>query len=289
MKKICFISNKYPNPLDPNVLVFLQQFVWSVAEKGYQCTIICPLPVNINPAFLKFPKSKLEFSENGALIRIYYPRYISFGQKMHLGVRLACLTSHNFIKAVDSAIKKMIEQPEILYGHFVSPAGIAAARMGEKLKVPSFMAYGEATLNTIRQLGVKKVTKELGKLNGVVAVSTQNKEMLMSVNAVNEEKIGVFPNGYRKERFYMRNKIESRAVFNLPRDAFIVCFVGSFDHRKGIERMMKAVEELYGVYAVCAGKGSLIPEGEKCLYSRSVKTRIYLFFTAHRIYSSCQR
>lgn len=62
--KITFITNKYPNPVEENVLVFLQQLVWSMADKGIECTVICPVPVNINPKYIKFPYKTYEKTEN---------------------------------------------------------------------------------------------------------------------------------------------------------------------------------------------------------------------------------
>ncbi|MHB1314474.1 MAG: glycosyltransferase family 4 protein [Christensenellales bacterium] len=271
MKKICFLTNKYPNPLEPNVLVFLQQFVWSVADQGYQCTVICPLPINIQPKFLGFPKSRIEKTENGKFVKISYPKYISYGLKERLFFKLAVQTTNNYTRAVCSVVEAMKEKPDAIYGHFAAPAGIAAARVGQKYKIPSFMAYGEATFKTIAQYGVKRAAQELKDLNGVIAVSGHNREMFLSVDTIEESRVKVFPNGFRKERFYQRNKQEARDRFGLPRDAFIVCFVGSFDHRKGIDRLMKAVNESEGVYAICAGNGKLVPKGDKCLYNKSVR------------------
>src|SRR5699024_2921552 len=118
--------------------------------------------------------------------------------------------------AVKKVISKLDDKPDALYGHFVTPAGIAAARIGRAYNIPSFLAYGEATSNMIKHFGYKEAAKELYSLSGVVSVSTHNKDVLLSVNAVKEEIIEVFPNGYREERFYPRNKLTSRKKFGLP-------------------------------------------------------------------------
>ena len=94
--------------------------------------------------------------------------------------------------------------------------------------------------------------------------------MLLYKNIVPESKIGVFPNGYRPERFFPRDKIESRKKFNLPLDKFIVAFVGSFDNRKGINCLETAVDKIDDVYMICAGKGELIPHSNKCLWDKPV-------------------
>lgn len=278
LKNICIITNKYPNPIEPNVLVFVQQLVWTMADLRMDCTVICPMPININPSYAKFPNKIIEQTENGNLVTVYLPKYIGFGQSDILGFNPARITTKLFTHAVSRVINDMKTKPDAVYGHFVTPAGIAAARIGKKYKIPSFMAHGEATFMTIDHFGKERVAKELESLNGVVAVSTQNKNMLTSINAVAERKIEVFPNGFRKERFFPRNRTESRRKFDLPEDAFIISFVGSFDNRKGIERLMEAVNNLDNVYVICAGSGELKPSSNRCLYSDPVKNEDLPFF-----------
>ena len=64
MESIMIITNKYPNITDPNVCVFVQQLVWTMADLGYQCMVIVPLPINLNKAFVNFPEKKEEVTEN---------------------------------------------------------------------------------------------------------------------------------------------------------------------------------------------------------------------------------
>lgn len=270
MKKICIITNKYPNPLEPNILVFVQQLVWEFADQGIDCCVVAPLPVNINPKYLNFPYKKIERTDKGNEVKIFMPKYIGFGQSNIFGLNPSKLTTNNFTSAVSRVIKNMEQLPDAVYGHFITPAGIAAARIGEDFDIPSFMAYGEATLNTIKHFGIENTKKELSKIDGIVAVSSKNKNTLVSTGIVEDNKIEVFPNGYRPERFYPRDKIKSREKFDLPYDKFIVSFVGSYDNRKGIKRLEKAIEELEDVYFISAGQGALEPNSNKCLYSGRV-------------------
>lgn len=278
LKRICVLTNKYPNPIENNVLIFVQQLVWAMADQGVKCLVICPVPVNLNLKYAKFPSKTFEKTENNSIVEIYYPKYISLGQSDILGFNPARITTDNFNQSVRKVIGSMEDKPDAIYGHFITPAGISAARIGREFDIPSFMAYGEATLGTIEHFGIEKVNDELSNLNGVVAVSKKNKNILISVNAVKEEIIEVFPNGYREERFFSHDKNESRLKFGLPKDKFIVSFVGSFDHRKGIKRLMKAVNELDNVYVICAGAGEYLPSGDRCLYNKSVKNEELPYF-----------
>lgn len=271
MKKICVIVNKYPNIIEPNVCVFIQQLVWSFADMGYECSVISPLPVNLNKDYLQFPESKVESNENGKKVTIYYPRYISMGQAGRFAQKLrVALTTNSYMNAVESVFKKMPSMPDILYSHFICPSGVVASRLGKKYGIPAFMAHGEATYTGDAKYGNHKLARELSGLNGVIAVSSQNKDYCVDTGIVAETIVGVFPNGYRKERFYPRSKQEARQRFGWPEDAFIAGFCGSFDERKGILRLQEAVDQIPDAYFVCAGKGKLMPTSEKCLWAKPV-------------------
>ena len=88
----------------------------------------------------------------------------------------------------------------------------------------------------------------------------------------------MFPNGYRKERFYPRDKKESREKFGFEEDDFIVGFVGSFDDRKGVLRLEKAVENTRNVNFACAGKGKLVPTSSKCLFAKPINNEELPYF-----------
>lgn len=270
MQRLSIITNKYPNEIEPNVLVFVQQLVWAMADLGIDCSVICPMPVNLNPRYFKFPYKSVEVTENGSKVTIYRPKYIGYGQSDIWKFNPARITTHNFTRSVAKVIQSFKDKPDAVYGHFVTPAGVTSARIGRIFNIPAFMAHGEATFMTINHFGSMRVAKELSTLSGVVAVSTQNKNMLTSINAVREEIIEVFPNGYRKERFFPRDKLESRERFNLPQDKFIVGFVGSFDHRKGVRRLIDAINMLDDIYVICAGAGEFTPKDDKCLYNSPV-------------------
>lgn len=271
LKKICIITNKYPNKYDNNVLVFLKQLVHEFADLGINCDVICPMPINLNIKYIKLPYVENEYTLNGNVVRVYRPKYIGFGQTKIFGFNPARITTKLFEDIVLETIKKNAMKPDVFYSHFITPAGIAAATIGKKLDIPSFMAYGEATEMSINNFGgAKKVSDKLMFLKGVIAVSQNNKSMLMNNNIIDEKKIVVFPNGYNPKIFYSMERNEARKRFNFSQDEFIVGFVGSFDDRKGILRLQKAIDNLENVKFACAGKGPLQPDSNNCIFCEPV-------------------
>lgn len=286
IRNLCIVTNKYPNIYEPNVLVFVQQLVWAFANLGVKCTVICPMPVNIHVKYFKLPYKSYEQTDYGENVTVYRPKYISLGQTKILGVNPSHISTKSFELCVLKTIKKLDFIPDALYSHFITPAGIATARLSNRLNIPSFMAHGEATTMTIEDFGgADKVMNELKYLDGVIAVSDHNKKMLTDLKIVSEEKIRVFPNAYNPYRFTKISKKEARNKFGFADDDFIVGFVGSFDDRKGVLRLEQAIERIDGVKFACAGKGELTPSSKKCVWSKPVNhTHLSEFYSACDIF-----
>ena len=272
MKSICIVTSKYPTTYNSSSLVFVQQLAWTLADIGISVKVVCPIPINIEGAKgLKLPKKNIEKTNSENVVEVYYPKYIGFGQQNIGFYNTASLTLSTFTKAVLQTVESFQHKPEVIYGHFISPAGVSAARVGRKLDIPSYVAYGESSPWSIKNIGLEKVKKELQSINGVISVSTKNKNDLVNLGVVSPDKVGIFPNAVRKEHFYPRNKREARKRLKLPEDKFIVAFVGHFIERKGINKVINSVNAIDDVYAIYAGKGPISPVGEKTLYSALVK------------------
>lgn len=275
MKHICFISNRYPNVLTPTRQVFVQKLIWELADMGVNCTVISPVPVNqYLSTFSKLPLEAEEVTPNGAVIKLYFPRYISFGQVKIAGLKTSPLTTQVFTAAVRKVFKKLPTKPDVVYGHFLAPAGICAARMGREFNIPSFAAFGESTIWSIAAFGKEKIKKELSTLSGIISVSTANKKVLQELNIFPDEKVKVFPNGIKGSSFYPRDKSQSRDKFGFGRDAFLVSYVGQFSERKGIMRAAEAVDGLPDTQVAFAGKGKLLPNNANCVHKTSVAPQL---------------
>lgn len=284
---ICIITNKYPNKYEPNVLIFLQQLVWQFADLGHKCTVICPMAANIHPKYFTLDKVTVEKSFAGNDVVVYRPKYFSLGQTTISGINPAKFSVYSFTKCALKIIRKNNIPVDVLYSHFITPAGIATARIGKKMHKPVFIAHGEATIMTINDFGgPKAVAKELNSITGIVAVSAHNKNMLVENQVIESDKIRIFPNGFNPSRFYVMDKKEARRKMCFPLNAFIVGFVGSYDERKGILRVQKAVDQLDDVVFACAGKGTQIPSSNKCIFHGSVKNAdLVTFYNACDIFA----
>lgn len=272
MKQLVILANKYPNEFDPNINVFTQQTAWTFADLGYECVVVCPSAVNLNKTNRKLPLETVEMTEQGNNVRIVRPHYLSMGQRPGpFNKQRVSFTVSHYVASVKQALLEYCIDPALFFGEFLCPCGVAAVKLGENLGVPSFFQHGEALYFGDEYFGNARLKNDLlVGLTGAVAVSTQNKGYLLDAGIVSSDRIGVFPNGCRGDRFYPRDKHEARLKLGWPDDAFVVGLTGSFDERKGVMRLKSAVESLDGVYYACAGKGSLDPSGEKCLLSSPI-------------------
>lgn len=281
MKRVCFVANKYPNIIDPNGLVFLQQLVWEFANQGINCSVICPVQINVYPKLRKLSNHMVEITDKNVKIDLYFPKYIGFGQsKKIFGKSMALLTTTLFTHSIKKCIDKYNLKFDIFYGHFITPAGIASVDLGNYYSIPSFIAYGESTLWSIEQYGIERVRNKLKGVSGIISVSTENKDILINNCIVPNSKIRVFPNGYNPKRFFKIDKNLSRNKFGWNNNDFIVGFCGSFDDRKGILRVEAAVDEINNdnVKFACAGKGKLIPTSNKCILKEPVNNDNLVYF-----------
>jgi glycosyltransferase involved in cell wall biosynthesis len=266
--KICVIVNIYPNCIKKYLLVFVQQLVSEWAKKDVDCTVICPLALNLNYKYKKVPYLRIDKTE-GKDVTVYFPKFFGLGQVTKIfGKSVAPFTTKNFTRSVSRVIKNENLDFDIIYSHFITPAGMCAAIIGNKMNIPTFVAYGEEDERTIDQLGEKNIRIHFQNIKGVIAVSSKNANILINRKIVSKEKIHIFPNGYNPNKFYSKNKKECRRKLGLDENQFIVGFCGSFDDRKGILRLEKAIDNINDVYFICAGSGKSQPKSKKCLIAR---------------------
>ena len=279
---IIILANKYPNMVEPNVNVFTQQIAWSFADLGLKCVVICPTALNYDKRNRQINVFDSEKTENGRIVKVIRPRYYGMGQDGDKFQKIrVSFTTKQYIKAVDAVLKKMDLKNSVLFAEFLCPSGVAASLLGKKYKLRSYMQCGEATYQGDKKYGNRKLANVLLRdLTGVVALSGQNRDYLINAGVVPKNKIIVLPSGYRRDRIFPRNKQESRKRLGLTENKFIVGFCGSYDDRKGVLRLEKAVDMIEDAdvcFAAC-GKGECVPTSSKCVWTGPINHEELAFF-----------
>lgn len=274
-KQICFILDWYPTP-NNNGCVFAKHLICAIADMGFDCVVIAPRVIS-KSTFQKtnhVPYMREEFTKRGSKVRIYMPHYLHLtSREQTMG-----LSMENHFRSVMKVIRKEKLKPDMVYGHFIYQCGLTAARVGEKLGIPSYCACGENSLRLekgskpyatgMAHHGWKDILK---KLSGFVCVSSNNEQLLRENGFIDADmRTGVFPNGVDENKFHMMDKTACRKELGLPEDAFIVAYTGTFSSNKGVDRLSDALKPCDNVYSIFMGQGALDPEGERILFKGRV-------------------
>lgn len=270
MKIICVIADGYPYG-DSNHCVFVRDLVVEMADLGRKCVVIAPQIIGFNQ---NLPYKWIDKTKNGEEINVYFPRYYSFSSKPGF----MTLTMHNHKKAVTDVLDKEKIKPDVMYGHFIYLSGLSAISIAKKYGIKSFIACGE---NSNRLLTGSKPywtglkfhnwKKKLQFVNGVISVSSENKNLLINNGFFDRNTpMSVIPNAVNTNVFKPYDKYKIRKELGLKKDDFIVVFVGAFIERKGPQRVDEAIKECEGIKSIFIGKGNFTPHSD-CIYCGSVK------------------
>lgn len=269
MKSLCIIAQRYPDQVAPTVHIFVRKLAWACADMGIEVTVISPIPV-YSKKRKEVPEFYKEETQNHHSIKVYRPSCFYFGNRKIGLIRTGHLSADEMTKTCLKVIEREQLSFDAFYGHFICISGICVCRLGKVLNKPSFIGFGESTDYSIHQYGLTDVQKETKECTGFVAVSGYNRSRLIKNSIAGEANCKTFVNGVDLSVFYPRDKKKMRKLYHIPEEAFVVSFVGQFSERKGILRLLEAINCLENVYLVSAGKGPQKPEGERVLFCRSI-------------------
>ena len=270
VEKICFITDRYPTNEYP-VNTFLDQLVCQFADMGIKCTVIAPHSVLLD----KVKKNKYNPAEHwirktkeGSNISVYCPKMPFVIGKKIAGINFFKFYNKAFSAAVQKAFQKYNIDTDVFYAHFILPAGLAASDIALKYNKPYFIAYGESSIDIIKnKYDLGYVREKLKNISGVIAVSSKNKKELTVNKIVSNEKISVFPNAIDTSSFYLMDRTKVREELGISDSSFIVAFVGHYIHRKGTLRLSRAIDRLNGVNSFFIGAGDEHPDCKGILFS----------------------
>lgn len=140
------------------------------------------------------------------------------------------------------------ENIDIIHGHYLVPAGLVAAEVGERLNIKTYVtAHG----SDIFELYNKKpythhiIKKVLKKADIVLAVSHSLYDNMLKIDVTGlKEKLRLYQNSVDINRFKPDNnydfRLELREKYNLNNDYPILVFVGNLIPRKNVNSLIEA-------------------------------------------------
>jgi len=260
---LCIISPSYPTYKTID-FVFVDQLCRAIAEKGHKVTIIAPQ--SLTKSILRhIPITKRHSIipiNNGNNITLYRPFYITFGNNK----KLKRFNVRYFNKSVKRAFNKIKEKPDVCYGHFWESA-YSIYPLAKKCDLPLIVSSGEELINLHKDYSLDELKDFIGYINGVISVSTKNKNEIIEAGIAIEDNCYVIPNAIDPTLFYKKNKSELRKQLGYNDKDFIVAFVGQFSERKGVMRLSNALTSLNdnSIKAFFMGTGNEIPDYKEIL------------------------
>ena len=148
------------------------------------------------------------------------------------------------------------EHPDVVYAHYLVPAGLAAALAAAAARVPLVLtAHGRDVRNIGTVRGVEALTRfAVGRASRVIAVSDYLRRDLVARIPAAADKVSVISAGVDLELFRPRDAAEARRAVGWEGEWPRFLCVGSLDARKNVRRLADAFE--------LVGRGSLAFVGD---------------------------
>lgn len=259
---LCFVFEGYPTKEDP-FMPFVRELVAQFVLRGVKCSVIAPQ--SISRAYAHKlpirPNHWKDYVDKTHYIDVYQPKYLSFSNKLHK------LGQKSMAFSAKAALHAICEPIDALYAHFWH-MGVVASKISDKL--PIFVACGESRIEVFDDYSNTEIDRLKAQLAGVIFVGTKSYEDAKALGLLNDTPYVIAPNGYNPKDFHLIDKQKCRTELGWPEDAFIVSFVGSFNKRKGVNRLSEALSDLDDVYSCFIGSGDILPACNNILFSGKV-------------------
>jgi glycosyltransferase involved in cell wall biosynthesis len=256
------------------VHVFVKKLVDEWAKMGHTCVVISPLSMIQVWACKekKAPQFERQLIESGVYVDVYRPRYYSIPK---IKISNVSLSGYSQQCCIERTIKKIGIRFDAIYCHFYIMAAVGW-HYACLNSIPLFVATGESTIPNINN-PCRSFTPERLKndLNGVVAVSSKNRDEAIQKGYAKVSDIKVFPNAANLKLFHRMDKKQCRVQLSLPLDKFILICVGQFVERKGQKRVLKAIDKLQNndIKSIFIGNGEDQFEHDSIIFKGTISNK----------------
>ncbi len=238
IKNLCVISRGYPTAAHP-IYTFVEQLCIALSRDGVSVTVISPQSIT-STLFTGSPKhtTKRVYERGGQPITVYQP-FIPTAP-----YRFFSINNWLYTKSVTKILNGLDTNFDAIYGHFW-PSALYAFDYAQMNNIPLFVACGEGDLRSYqKQYSTKKYARLSQYIRGVISVSSNNKTIAIEMGLANKENCEVFPNGIDENLFRLQDRQLLRKKYGFEKNDFIIAFVGGFIHRKGPDRVAKAISKI---------------------------------------------
>lgn len=166
--------------------------------------------------------------------------------------------------AADALIAARRFRPDVVYGHFLVPAGLWAVLAGALARAPVVLtAHGRDVRNIGTIPGIRALTRFVAaRVHAVVAVSDHLGHELVARMPALGGRVEVIDSGVDMSRFRGQEAVGARRLIGWEGEGPAFLFVGSLDERKNVVRLAEAFARIGRGRLAYVGDGPLRAELE---------------------------
>ena len=272
--KVLFLSNLYPNLLEPTRAVYNKQKI-DYLKKYCEITVVAPVFWFPFKSLFLGTTGNIPFKETIDGLVVYHPKIfyipklfrIAYGFFYYLSIR--------------SLMKDLFDKIDfdVIYSSWLYPDSFAAMKLAEVYHKPlQVEALGsDINIHCKSILRRRLIIGILKKACNIVVISEDLKEKLVRLK-IPLEKIRVIYIGVDHTKFYPIEKNEARKRLGLPEKEKIILFIGNLIKIKGIGYLLEAFKLLKDsdIKFYIIGKGNLENSLQKMIGRLGLQNKVVM-------------
>ena len=288
--EILTFTTLYPNCVQPHHGVFVENRLRHLVSTGaVNARVVAPVPwfPFSAPMFGRYAVfAKVVPRETRAGLAIEHPKYVLL-PKIGMNLAPAALTA-----AALPVLRRLLRERDfdLIDAHYFFPDGVAAIRLGRRLKKPVVITARGTDVNLIPQFpGPRRmIVRAAHEAAGIIAVSQALKDAIVALG-VPAGKITVLRNGVDLVLFHPGAREAARAQLGLA--GRVLLSVGLLIERKGHDLVIGALPSLPGYALLIAGEGPERARLERLAVQLNVADRVRFLGSVphgelHRFYAA---
>lgn len=274
MVRVLVFSTLYPNAAQPNHGVFVEnRLLHTLGQGGIEATVIAPTPFfpSAHPMFGRyaaFAAAPRREVRNG--LEVLHPRYLVVPK---IGTAWTPESLFRSGLRAARALQRAGKTFDVIDAHYFYPDGVAAARLGQALKLPVVITGrgSDITLLPETPQARAQIHWAAQEASALVTVCEDLRRRLIGLGAPEAHTL-VLRNGVDLKRFTPGDRQAARAALGV--DGFVLLSVGSLIERKGHELTIEALSRHPDCTLLLAGQGPLRAELEALAQRLGVADRV---------------
>jgi teichuronic acid biosynthesis glycosyltransferase TuaC len=260
--RVLFLVTDFPSTTQPASGIFHKTQAEALERLGVTVDVVAPTPAVplglhlIKKRWGSYHEVPRRYADGS--VQVWRPRYVHWPLRLRVGPG----AEKAFGRA---ALRAHQGNPDLLHAHFAYPAGLAAAWLARRRKVPSVLTLHGSDVNVLPLISRKNRVRFIRAVKAASAVIAVSAFLAQRTEQLTGRRPVVMPVGIRLGLF--RNapsRAAARESIGVAQDSRLVAYVGQVARAKGLAEFREALARLSPerVSGIVVGDGPLRREME---------------------------